>query len=394
MRRHPAYQGESVISPLRSLLPVAVSLFATFAVPSNVVAQGPCDQIDPPPPPWCFPAEVSVTPDNGTAPTRVPNTGGYTAVFNVSITSGMDTWTFVCSSSGNVTCGVVGPKSAALFQGEALNVTVSYSVGNAGSGTLTLTAISPSSSDAGSFTVPIGQAAGAPIVDVTPYNFDKQDYRRCALACFATIYTQSTVPYFSLNTPRSVTLIYNSDRVNPRPFVHVNVTPDLSTGTPLEYRFQVKVNGAFVTFLNGETLLRFAYPGNVKVRLGGQFDASSYATGVYPLDIIVAALYPGSVRKTTTIPTKLAVVNETNAAVARGWTLAGIQRLYLQIDGSALITEGDGSATYFWNVGGTFQTPRGDFSALTSGGGYTRSFVDGTQILFDATGKMTQVRDR
>src|SRR5206468_2720865 len=134
-------------------------------------------------------------------------------------------------------------------------------------------------SDAGSYTVLVGQAAGAPIVDVAPYNYGKQDYSRCAVSCFATVYVQSTVPYLSLDTPRSVTLVYNSDRVNPRPFVHVNVTPDLSLGTPLEYQLQVKVNNAFVTFVNGDQTLRFMYPGSGKVRLGGQFDAAAANAG-------------------------------------------------------------------------------------------------------------------
>src|SRR5437879_2327326 len=60
---------------------------------------------------------------------------------------------------------------------------------------------------------------GAPIVDATPYNYAKQDYTLCAVQCFATLYRQSTVPYLSMGTPRSVTLVYNSHRAKPRPYV-------------------------------------------------------------------------------------------------------------------------------------------------------------------------------
>src|SRR5207244_10630076 len=135
-----------------------------------------------------------------------------------------------------------------------------------------------------------------------------------------------------------------------------------------------------------DTTLRFTYPGPGKVRLGGQFDAaaaSAGATGVYPMDIVVSALYAAPTGLvTTSIPTKLTVVNETNAAVAAGWTLGGIQRLYLQTDGSALITEGDGSAVYFWNVGGTLVAPAGEFSSLgpstLSFARWSRSSVDGS----------------
>jgi RHS repeat-associated protein len=238
---------------------------------------------------------------------------------------------------------------------------------------------------------------GAPVVDVTPYDYAKQDYNLCAVTCFATLYRQSTVPYISLDQPRAVTLVYNSDRVNPMPFVHVNVTPDLGFGqTPTEYRLQVKVNGSFVTFRNGEQMLRFNYPGAASARLGAQFDATSYATGVYPMDILVSALYPDSSVITNDVPTKLVVVNETNSAIAAGWTLAGIQRLYLQADSTALITEGDGSADYFGRSGSAYIAPGGEFSQLvaTSPSGWLRRYPDSTIVVFDGTGRMVERRDR
>ena len=161
---------------------------------------------------------------------------------------------------------------------------------------------------------------------------------------------------------------FDSDRFNPRPFVHVNVSPAIAfSETPTEYRLEVKVNGAFVTFVNGEQMLRFAYPGAITARIGGQFDAAGYATGVYPMNILVSAVYPIAGVSTKDILTKLVVVNETNSAIAAGWTLAGIQRLYLQGDSSALITEGDGSAVYFTRAGGVYTSPAGEFSQLVTG---------------------------
>src|SRR5439155_5716648 len=199
---------------------------------------------------------------------------------------------------------------------------------------------------------------------------------------------------------RNVTLAYNSDRVNPRPVVLVNVTPDLSYGqTPTEYRVQVKVNGTFVTFLNGDQTLRFTYPGSASARLGGQLDASGYATGVYPMDILVSALYAGGSLLTNDVATKLTVVNETNAAVAGAWTLAGIERLYLQADSGAVLTEGDGGAVYFAHMPGAYVSPGGEFSKLVlsnlSGtNGWARRYPDSSKAVFDNTGKMVQLRDR
>src|SRR5712671_996061 len=118
------------------------------------------------------------------------------------------------------------------------------------------------------------------------------------------------------------------------------------------------------------------------------------------MDIAVAAYYsPSGVVDTNTWTTKLVVVNETNSAVATGWTVAGVQRLYAQGDGSALVTEGQGSAFYFAKVGMAFATPPGDFSLLTSGqpgggSGWTRTYPDSTKIVFNSSGYMIQARDR
>jgi hypothetical protein len=56
---------------------------------------------------------------------------------------------------------------------------------------------------------------------------------------------------------------------------------------------------------------------------------------------------------------------------ARGWSIAGVQHLYEQSDGSALITDGDGSALYFncsasgTPCAGSYQPPAGEYSSLT-----------------------------
>jgi len=349
-----------------------------------------------------------VTPQGTPTPTRSANTNGYTAAFTVQNTGYYtDTLsTSTCTGYVNVTCTGTSPSSVILASGGFQTVTASYNAQGPGTGRLALSAVSAHSSAGGWFTVPVTGVAGAPVVDQTPYNYAKQDYGLCAHRCFAAVYTQRTVPYFSFDSPRNVTLAYNSDRVNPRPFVLVNVTPDLSYGqTPTEYRLQVTVkwdgvNPTLVTFLNGDQTLRFTYPGSAPVRLGGQFDASAHATNVYPMDILVSAYYAGTnTVLTNDIATKLVVVNETNAPVAAGWTLGGVERLYQQSDSSVLITEGEGSAVYFSKTTGVFRSPGGEFSkvvlsALSGTNGWARIFPDSSKAVFDNTGKLVQLRDR
>ncbi len=258
-------------------------------------------------------------------------------------------------------------------------------------------------------------AGAAPVVSLAPYSADLQDYARCAVACFAATYAQSTVPYFSLDTPRNVTLVYNGDRVDPKPFVHVDVKhPGGTYNTPTQFRMQVKVNGALRTFTNGEQTLYFTGSPDT-VRLGGQLEVSDLSTQVYPMEILVTSAYSGGATTTTSYTTKLVVVNERNSPIARGWTVAGMQRLYVQGDGSVLITEGDGSAIYFHQPSpGSYTTPLGAFSRLTySGGVYTRTYPDSSRVefsgglmvraigrladttsfVYDGNGRLTEVRD-
>jgi RHS repeat-associated protein len=349
-----------------------------------------------------------VTPQGTTTPTRSANTSGYTATFTVqNVGYYTDTLnTSACTGYVDVTCTGTTPSSVILAAGASQTVTASYNVQGPGTGRLAVSAVSAHSSGGGWYAVPVTAVAGAPLVDQTPYNYAKQDYGLCAVSCFAGVYRQSTVPYFSYDTPRSVTLAYNSDRVNPRPFVLVNVSPDLTYAqTPVQYRLQATVkwdgvNATAVTFLNGENTLRFAYAGSAPVRLGGQFDVSTQPTGAYPMDIVVSALFPDSTLRTTDIATRLVVVNETSSPIAAGWTLAGIQHLYFQTaDSAALITEGDGSAVYFAHTPGMYSSPGGEFSKLITStlsgtNGWARIYPDSSKAVFDNTGKLVQLRDR
>ncbi|HEV8399462.1 MAG TPA: hypothetical protein VGQ18_06420 [Gemmatimonadales bacterium] len=344
---------------------------------------------------------ITVTPDGQTATARITQTGGYTETFTLKNNGGaLYTYTLACNSTSNISCTGVSPNQVALNPGAQATLVAAYDVLGAGTGAVRVAAVSGPVTDTGSYSVPVNNpTAGAPIVDASPmYGHRAQNVARCAANCFAATYTQSTVPYFSVDVPRSVTLAYAGDRADPRPFVHVNVRPDSTYGQwPSRYYLQVKVSGTFVTFLNGEQTLQFSYPGNVWARLGGEFDASGYATNVYPMDIIVSAYYGPTSIIANTWSTKLVVVKESASPVARGWTLAGVQRLYVQGDSSALITEGSGSAVYFSKSGSVFVRAAGEFSELRAGipsGAWTRAYADSTKVVFNGAGRMIAVLDR
>ena len=352
---------------------------------------------------------VRTTPDGGTTAARWAYSGTYADTFKVrNVGALVDTFNISCSGVG-LTCLSTSVPKVTLQPGDSASVGANYRVGAVGTATLTLTATSAFSnpgdgapSDAGSYNVPV--FITAPTVSTTPYNYDHQVLSRCEASCFAATYAQSTVPYFTFDAPRNVTLVYHGDRMSPRPFIAVDVTPPATQATtPVQYWLQVKVSGAFVTFLNGEQLLHFSYVGGT-VRLAGQIDAGTMATGVYPLDIIVTTQYD-SIVAATDVATKLVIVNENASRIARGWTVAGLQRAYVQSDSSVIITTGDGSAVYFHQVcnptcnGSKWASPAGEASVLAlgvpgGGPGWTRLYPDSTKVVFNATGRTTQIIDR
>jgi RHS repeat-associated protein len=308
------------------------------------------------------------------------------------------TFTFNCVGASNITC-TNWPNEALIAPGSFQDVTVTFSTGNEGSGSLTLSASNVGASDQGFVTVPVVVPSGAPRMSVLPYLDAKQDLGRCAASCFAATYAQSTVPYFSLGAPRNVTLVYHGDRLKPRPIVAVDVWPDTTFGSwPSEYQLQVKIDGSLVTFLNGEQTLHFVgSSGSNRYRLAGQFDASSYSNGtVHPMEILVSAVVGGS-SYTNRWLTQFLAVDATRSPIAKGWTVAGVQQLFAGLNGGKLITEGDGSATYFKynSVTASYDTPTGDFSTLKLvGSTWVRAYADSTKLTFNSAGLLVRIQDR
>ncbi len=341
---------------------------------------------------------VSVTPDAGSAGTVAPfsaqsygfivtNTGSTSTVFNLTAT---------CSVSMT---GCWAPSTVTLSGGAQTTVPVSYSVGASGTaGSVSLNAAASGNSaitDDGSVNVTVSAATTYLAINTSLNNFDNHRSDLCEISCFAVTHAVSTVPYFSLDQPRSVTLVYNGDAAAARPIVATDVQLAGGAATLEEYWLEAKDStGTLITFANGDTKLRFAAPSpqTAKVRLAGQFDASAYTTGVYPVTLIATAKYSGST-ESNAIVSRFLVVNEQKSPIARGWSVAGVSRLFRQGNG-ALITDGTGSGVFFAACGSDcFTNPPSEFSQLSSSGTgtgltYTRIFNDLSKVVYDYQGRL------
>jgi RHS repeat-associated protein len=210
----------------------------------------------------------------------------------------------------------------------------------------------------------------------------------CAVGCFAANYSFSTVPYFSLDQPRNVTLVYNGNQAIRRPTIFADVNGDDGTGVGINtFTLSATVNGSAVTFLNGST--QVVYSGNLGwIRLAAQFDASSLATNVYGMVVTVKVGYADGVNITKTASTNLMVLNESGAPVAKGWTVAGIQHIYAAAAGGYLITNGDASGIWFRGL----NLKGADYSRVTFdglSGTYTRTYPDLSRAVFNSVGQET-----
>ncbi len=402
------------------LASVCVSLFFT-ARP----AAAQCPQIPQPPPsggpsagflrdpfgaqPAICVYSVLVTPHAGVGPDVGPTSTGNKLIFTVKNTGSggsTDTYDITCGATGNVTCSSVKPTIIQLANGASATDTLFYSAGAPGSGTTGTVKLvahgsqgASTAADSGTYSITVG----VPVVALAGLRYDDQDLARCAASCFQFGYAQSTVPYFSLGTPQAVTLVYRGEHNLTQPFIHVDVNPPPGGTAPSKWWLQATRNGAQVTFVNGETVLKFAGGPN-QVRLGGQLPRIvGLPTEVDSLNITVTAEFTGGATiQAPVIRTKMAIIEDLYSPLGQGWTLGGIQRAHIQTDGSALVTDGSGSAFYFsanaspptW-----FGSPPGELSyfhpeytgpTLTA---YTRRYPDSTQVWFDINGYMTKALD-
>lgn len=356
------------------VLCVAATLLAV-SIPSRLVAQSF----------WVYPDGNSLT---------KPIKSTHSTDFGlVNLVSGKSYYREILCSGQVTNCNSSTPEQ---FTAPLAGITVNFTTTSSGSARVRLKVYEyiGGPADTGWYNVTVeAMHAG---IDVM--NNDKQDLSLCANSCFGATYAQSTVPYYSLDTPRQVTLVYHGDRSSLLPFVHADVAPAPGAPTPAEYWLVAKVNNDSVVFINEGTGKKIRFSGSSqRVRLGGQFSAASYMTGVYPMDVIVTARYSDGSTDQTAFATTLLTVDERQSRIARGWSIAGLQRIYGQGDGSLVITEGDGSAAYFAYSSGCscYTSPSGDFSKLTStGSGHLRAYPDSTNATFNTAGQLTRIADR
>lgn len=152
--------------------------------------------------------------------------------------------------------------------------------------------------------------------------------------------------YRSLGQSRALRLVYNSTHADPRPIVGTLNTISRRAAVPLSISTQLQVAGVnqgAELFMNTRSLNESV---DEVVRQAVQFDASQFATGLYPYRLALASHYPRSSVSGSSIGTVL-VKNEQKSPFGAGWTLDGLSRLHFAPDGNVILSEGDGSTRVY-----------------------------------------------
>src|SRR5207302_467966 len=124
---------------------------------------------------------------------------------------------------------------------------------------------------------------------------------------------------------------YTSSTVRPTPVIFLDVS-NPAWSAPTAYSLQVRraSDNTLLTLLNGSQTVYFTPAGTTPLRLAVAFDAqaNALATGAHDVTVTVAAQLPSG-PQSTTVPTRVLVVDQTGGAFGKGVDLAGVQRLYV-----------------------------------------------------------------
>jgi hypothetical protein len=157
--------------------------------------------------------------------------------------------------------------------------------------------------------------------------------------------THTLVSYRTLGQARALRLMYNSLHADPQPVIHTNVTIPGRAAVPPAVSARLSVagveqGGAVFTDTSGlnenvdETLRQVV-----------QFDASGLATGRYPYQLTLTSHYAQSAIASV-LPGHVLVNNQQASPFGAGWGLDGLQRLQLDSEGNALLSDGNGSLQF------------------------------------------------
>lgn len=167
-----------------------------------------------------------------------------------------------------------------------------------------------------------------------------------ALASGNLVVDHDLVTYRSMGIDRGIRLVYNSITADPQPIVSANSTISKMAAVPPTVSARLTVGGVsqgVEVFTDTSSLSESI---DETVRQVVQFDASNYKTGRYPYSLRLTSNYAQSA-VSVAVPGAVLVDNAIQSDMGAGWGIAGLYKLSITPEGTAVITDGSGSITAF-----------------------------------------------
>jgi YD repeat-containing protein len=202
--------------------------------------------------------------------------------------------------------------------------------------------------------------------------------------------TEIDLPSYNPNFP-AIALTYDSLTANPLPIILVQNTMPSTVPSTVSAQLTYNSSGGSTWYYSTSSL----NPGDVQQIALQASGTASLATGRYSYTAVVT----DSGSTPTTLTGSSTLLSETGSPFGDGWTLQGLEQI-TSASGGVILNEGEGGRSLWFTApasGGTYTDPAGEFSTLVknsgSGGGYTQTLTDGTQITFNSGGYETATID-
>ena len=368
----------------------------------GITPQGVCPDPEPPPPQY----NVYVLPAGATVRTGADGVVR-TVYFSVSNGDYADTYSVTCSATLPAACVTVSPSSLSLAGSEQAEIEVSYRASSEGTGQVTLSASSSHASDSGYYLIEaldpstIVPPSGLDVSENNGFNLAKEKCLTLPVGqglvqCSDYVLLHSLPSFRTFNRDRAPTLIYNAGTAEVRPIVHSKVTFPAAGSLPDYFSVALFLDGQSTP--SGEAFYStfgMSESATETRRMSVVLKADAITTGLYPYTLEGRSWYSNS-SEGTTASGNLIVINRRNSPYGVGWWLAGLERLYINSNGDALVVLGDASAKAFLKNGSIYDAPIGEYSRLVSNsseGGWDRLLRGGGRIHYDASGRHVYTDD-
>jgi RHS repeat-associated protein len=223
------------------------------------------------------------------------------------------------------------------------------------------------------------------------------------LACGTLIAAHSMPVFRTLGRDRALALVYNGGTASPRPAQAIRVqmlgTQEPPDSLKITIQARTTAGGPWISKgTAGYVSWLHSAAGTRQIVVGWAEDG--LATGIYPIRIVVQALYPAA-SYADTVGGELVVVNRRSSPFGSGWWVGGVEDLVLGADRGGknrIVWLGsDGSYAAYDSVSpGMWARPAGAFrdTLVRVGSEYRRRLLHGDSIAYTSVGRHAWTKTR